>query len=550
MISMARAAARTRVFAGRTFRSFAQVFAIDLRSLAAFRVILGAALLLRVLEILPNAAAFLSDEGVLPRGRFGQFDYADRASLYLLNGTPCFAIALLWLEGAGAICLIAGVRPRISAALCWVLHQSLVLRNPFIGSGGDVLAPLLLFWAMFLPIGARFSTEAVLAEPSAPTRVLNVATAGLLLQASYVYFFGAMMKTSPEWAVDGSAVYLALHNDAIATPLAYVLRGYVSVTQPLSFFVLWLEILTPILLFAPVQTDRLRLMVLPLLIAMHLGFRLFLDIGLFWVVSIASLVVFVPARFWDALHRPGRRATVAIYYEGSCGFYRKVVLLLGNILAGPTVSVLAAHDHGRMGALLTRARSWNRRFFALLTAAWTPARAYRLTPVAQVCLAWVLAFCLIWNFTGLRGVRRPQSLIAVADVAGVFGLTQSWGMFAPRPHVDYVLPVIEGRLADGSVVDVYHHHMAPPSYQWPAYPAGALGSSDWTGYFDALALRLTRNREAALLDYARYACRDWTAQHPNFPLREVRVTFLIGETLSAYASDRNAREAHRFACFV
>jgi hypothetical protein len=136
----------------------------------------------------------------------------------------------------------------------------------------------------------------------------------------------------------------------------------------------------------------------------------------------------------------------------------------------------------------------------------------------------------------------------LGDVARGFGLTQTWGMFAPRPNVNYVLPVIEGRLADGRAVDVYHGRVGRPSYEWPPYPADVLDSSYWTGCFDVVALRLKRTRVLALADYARYACRDWTNRHPDLPLAELRVTFLIGETLSAYRTDRSARETHEFRC--
>lgn len=601
MFSIVGDPARARILLRSVLSASITVFAIDLRSLAAFRVLLAAALLMRVLGTLPEATAFLSDEGVLPRTTVLDLGFTDRTSLYFANGTPYFAIALLYLEALGAICLLIGFRPRVAAALCWVLHFSLAARNPFIGSGGDVLAPLLLFWAMFLPIGARFSLDAILAEPSAPKRILNVASAGLLLQASYVYFFGALLKTAPEWITDGSAVYLAMHNDAIATRFAHIVRPYVFVTQPLTFFVLWIELLTPFLLFTPVFNSRLRTIVLPLLIAMHLGFTFFLDIGNFWLVSIASLVAFIPSNFWEALgrrRRPSPVATDAVYYDRDCAFCRKVALLLRSLFVGRNVPILAAQDHGEIGDLLEREQSWvvtdregnrflkwdalvflasqsriprlatllgwigrqgrgarlydwigrHRREFGVLTSVWSPLRAYRLSPVVQTLLAFVLAFCLLWNLTGLPGVERPRSLTGLGHVARGFGLTQTWGMFAPRPNVNYVLPVIEGRLADGRAVDVYGRRMGAPSYGWPPYPARALNSSYWTGYFDVVALRLKRTRATALADYARYACRDWNEQHPDLPLSQLRVTFLIGRTLSGYETDRSARQTYQFTC--
>ena len=81
-----------------------------------------------------------------------------------------------------------------------------------IHTGGDSLLALLLFWSMFLPMGARFSVDSALnnGPHRESNRYLSTATAAVLLQVGMVYIFTAIMKSDPIWRENFSAVYYAL----------------------------------------------------------------------------------------------------------------------------------------------------------------------------------------------------------------------------------------------------------------------------------------------------------------------------------------------------
>ena len=64
----------------------AELFGIDLRSLALFRVGLASMLIYYVLNRVPDIGAFYTDWGILPRGFLVQFDGWSRLSLYFVNG--------------------------------------------------------------------------------------------------------------------------------------------------------------------------------------------------------------------------------------------------------------------------------------------------------------------------------------------------------------------------------------------------------------------------------------------------------------------------------
>jgi hypothetical protein len=60
---------------------------------------------------------------------------------------------------------------------------------------------------MFLPWGARFSVDKVLhpAWDKLPDRYLSWGTAAYVMQIAFVFWFGALWKSGPEWRVNGTA---------------------------------------------------------------------------------------------------------------------------------------------------------------------------------------------------------------------------------------------------------------------------------------------------------------------------------------------------------
>jgi hypothetical protein len=118
--------------------------------------------------------------------------------------------------------------------------------------GGDMLLYLLLFWGIFLPLDARFSIDAALNEDAqkAPNAFFSMATMALLVQAMCVYTFGALLKTSPVWIPDGTAIYYALHIDYIITPFGRWLGQFGPLLQFLTYYVWSLELVAPLIMFS------------------------------------------------------------------------------------------------------------------------------------------------------------------------------------------------------------------------------------------------------------------------------------------------------------
>ena len=132
-----------------------------------------------------DLTAHYTDSGVLSR-----FDYVNAISnkffisFHLANGTETFQIILFGMHFVLGCVLFLGYRTRIVTILIFAFTVSLHARNPLILNGGDDILRLLLFWSIFLPIGANWSVDSAMNTLKRPTDNyhFSVASVGLILQ--------------------------------------------------------------------------------------------------------------------------------------------------------------------------------------------------------------------------------------------------------------------------------------------------------------------------------------------------------------------------------
>jgi hypothetical protein len=432
---------------------FAEWFGLDLRSLAVYRIGLGLLLLADLIGRAGDLTAHYTDQGVLPRSAITGGHYI---SLHLLDGTADFQGALFVLAGLCALALLVGWWTRLATGASWFLLMSLHARNPVILQGGDALLRLLLFWGLFLPLGARWSLDAWRkgGEP-AGGREVSAGSAALILQICFVYWFSAALKTDPAWRSEGTAVYYALSLDQFATPLGRYLLGFPELLRWLTFATLGLEAVGPALLFVPFYTARFRLAVVGSFLLFHLvGLRLCMELGPFpWVCAVAWLAL-LPGLFWD-----------------------------------------------RVAGLVRRPR-W-------LTAA-APGPAQPASLLLNVLAASMLVYVFLWNLRTTDRERWSWVLPQRANfIASTFGIDQSWDMFAPCPLKDAGWHVVQGTLQDGSDVDLLRDG-APVCWDQPDLVSATYKNERWRKYLMNLWGKDNIPHRAL---YARYLLREWNAEH-------------------------------------
>jgi hypothetical protein len=289
-------------------------FGIDERTLALFRVALALVLLNDIWVRAANISAFYSDAGVLPRAAqielFGEMAWL--VSLHMASGLAAVQWLMFGLALGAAMALLLGYRIGWATFISWALLSSLHNRNPMVLQGGDVLLRMLLFWSLFLPLGARFSLDQSMTRPrkvgdeeTGSSRcvlpVLSMGTVAVLFQVCFVYWFTAALKTDPSWQNEGSALYYALSIDQMVKPLGTALLPHADLLRVLTFLTIYLERWGPLLALLPFW--RLRLFMMTVFIGLHFIMGLCLTLGIFPLVATVAWLLFVPGQAWDSAAR-------------------------------------------------------------------------------------------------------------------------------------------------------------------------------------------------------------------------------------------------------
>ena len=456
-----------------------EVFGADVRSLAAFRVGLALLILVDLAKRFGDLKAHYTDLGLLPRAPFiEQFLNPLLFSIHLMSGLAWVQAVLFLLAAVFAVGLLIGYRTRWCTFFCWFMTCSLQARNPYILEGGDDVLRLLLFWSLFLPLGAWGSMDARGKEESGK-RFVSFGTAGIFIQIALIYFFAGIHKTGAEWR-DGSAVYQALSIDLYAGPLGVWLRDHhYGLTQFLTWSVYLYECFGPFLLFSPWFSGPVRTVAVFLFGMMQLGMGSCLQLEIFPWVNNVALISMLPSWFWDRLWNP---------------------VILRKKPAAETESVPAAGS----------------------------------SPWANLLAAFFLFFIVFWNIGNLQG----STLGVPARLKGMswtLGLYQNWHLFAPYPMKEDGWFVIPGKLRDGTEVDVFRKG-APITWEKPLYVSQTFKTNRWRKWMMTLALQPYAGLR---LYYGRYLCREWNSSHPEpKQLETFEIVYMLERSLPYGQSPR------------
>lgn len=313
----------------------------DPRSLGLFRVALGTLLFVDVALKFPAVEAHLSNAGWLPN-HFALFRPMSPYlfSVYFAFGSPLEVKLLLGLHLLVCLLLLVGYRTKLMQILVLVLTTSLNSRNLAIENGGTVVLNLLVAWSVFLPLGQRFSVDAVrsslaarretsadalndrLDPPRAVRPVVSLAVTALLLQWAVIYLFNTLHKNGAAWR-DGTAVHYFLQQDRLVTWLGAWLRGVLPLgaIKTLSYGTLIIEGLVPLLLLSPIRPHVTRLVAFALVALLHLSIDSVLQLGSFSWAMLAAFVALLPPQAWDAMERyfRARRHASVLHVSTSSG---------------------------------------------------------------------------------------------------------------------------------------------------------------------------------------------------------------------------------------
>ena len=443
------------------------LFAIDPRSLALFRIAMGVILLADLAVRATDLSVMYTDEGMFPRAEIcRRFTTIWNWSFHFGSGAAGYQAMLFSLAAVLALALLAGFETRLAAIGSWLMLISIHHRVPPILSGAEILLRTLLLWAVFLPLERAWSVDGWLdkrrgraAIQRGEVPVLSVASVAILSQMALMYFLSAIYKSNEQW-FHGDVIAGTMAHDFYASPLGASLLRFPRLLTGLTWATLALEWVGPLLLFSP--KCALRLVTIAALAAMHLGIGLCLEVGLFSYVAVAGLALFLPAEFWNS-RLLARFSQLAEPVAG------------GRTFMGKTAQARSFVPQGLCLGLFI--------YVLAVDISYLPGR-----PLAPL---------------------RPEKW---KPIATTLGLGQRWAMFEAVPTKSGWY-VGRAKLQDGSEVDLLRHG-APVDWKKPPFPARLYPNHYWQKLFREMTYFDEHGFQVWRAPVAKYLCRQWNAQHP------------------------------------
>lgn len=329
-------------------------FSIDPRTLGLFRICLGAMLLLDLFFRAQVYEHFYSNDGLLPNHTLLWAPPAPRLfSLFFTLSTPGEAAVAMAVCGLVFTSLLVGYRTKLSQILSFICLVSLNTRVSPLENGGDMVMNILTTFTMFLPLGRRFSVDAVIAsmrrrvehQPSdlddraamvvPAARAWSIVVFALILQLTLIYFFNVVHKTGRTWTEELSAVHLTLHQDRIITTFGVWFREHASVEllKALTVATIVIESVGAFLVFSPFFPAWTRGLAIALMPGLHLGFALCINLGPFSYAMALFFMLLWHEKHWALAYRFLQRHTRkrVVYYDADCGICFWLARLLARL---------------------------------------------------------------------------------------------------------------------------------------------------------------------------------------------------------------------------
>lgn len=487
------------------------MISIDTRTLALFRVLMGLLIIGDLLARGSTFSMFYTEDGLVPQALTQEWTVDYAFSFFHLTTSTAVIAALFLMHGLVAVQLIVGYKTRIATVLSFLFVISLDNHNALITSHADSLFRLLFFWAMFLPLGERWSVDALhRGRPGRPV-IANLASAAILLQMLYMYVVNGSLKTLSDTWTDGSATPMVFGLDDMTYFLAVYLREYPTLLSYGGSLWFGMLLASPFLLVLPGWP---RAIFASMFLIVHTSFGLTVRIGGFAWVAIAGVILFLPGKIWDAL---GKVADKPDRVGKALDWLRSAGHRTGNRLAGilPPVHLPVQ----------------------------VPQRVLSMGGTALVIGA-ILAVYVVSSTVHLHrweAIERAPSTLEKHIYTGtqMFRVNQApWTVFAPNPRSTDRYYVFAARTADGEMLDVFNHR--PLTFDRP-YRELQLQYGNYRERFYMNSSRRAGSRGQVNSILAEYICRTYREEH-GIELTHLAMYEVVEQITLETITDPDARE--------
>lgn len=464
-------------FIPRFYVRLKNLYGLDVRALSLMRIALSLILLADLYIRATSLTAHYTEAGAVP------FNPIERSfwspgyfSLFEFGDTHEFALAMFIITGIVYLFLLAGYKTKLFTILAWFLLTSLQNRNTLILQSGDDLLRLVLFWGIFMSWGNFYSLDArklrLFRDREKKKNVLTVATAGYVILLFSIYFFTGLLKESPEWNSEGSAIYYALSLDQMTWPLGKMLLAHPSFLKYLTVFIRWFEMLVPFLLLVPFKNSRLRLIFILCVAALHLSISLTLFVGLFYLIGLSTLIGLLPSQVMDWFDKKIKRKHISETQIDTSFFHRV-------------------------------------------------ATNYYFNVIKNSFLFFCIALCMLWNISTVNG-----SGLTVANGFFQFGYSlrfnQNWGMFAPTVFKDDGWYIMEGTTKKNVKIDI-NRKGAKVNYTKPTSVLTYIKDDRWRKFYENYAFAANGFIRPHLCTYL---INDWNKNHADTKIDSLKIIYM------------------------
>lgn len=276
-----------------------KVFGLDIRSLGAFRVVIGLVLIYDLLfERLFYFKELYGSNGFMNQNFLNSTIYKDSIFGFIQTSAEMpfvFALALISYS-----CFVLGYLHKVNRILTPLLYVYISHKYFLTLIGADQIITVLLLFSIFLPLDKTFLIKSKNTYKNYEIR--GIPTWAILIQISMIYFFNAINKTGNLW-LSGDAVKVAVSDTILSRPYSYLLANNDLLNHFATYFSYAFEFLFPLLLFFPFKNRKIRLLLSFFVIIFHFSISFFMNVGHFHLAFLSVAILLLPPKFWILLSK-------------------------------------------------------------------------------------------------------------------------------------------------------------------------------------------------------------------------------------------------------
>ena len=416
---------------------------IDTRALAIFRISVALLVIADIFLRARNFSFLYTEDGVVPQELAMRMAADNAFSIYYFTTSTPVIAALFALTVLIALQLLVGYKTRLATIMTFLLVISLDHHNPLVLSYADVLFRFLLFWAIFLPLGERWSIDAVHRNRGPRSAITSLASAAILLQIVYMYFFNGLHKTESALWTGGEATVLIMGLDNTTFLLGEFTRNFPTLLQYGGLAWYYMLLFSPLLL---VLRGWARTAFVAMFMGGHLSFALTVRIGAFPYVALAGLVLFLQTPFWNGVERT----------TGSLLARSRFATARTDSARTATDRSVPARLESRLVHVAARIPSFRPDFRNPRTAEFLSGVRTAVYTVAVIAAVVSILVVPALSHAPIAGTIDEDHEDRIDDAASIVNVDQpDWTVFAPHPRTVDRYYVFPATTENGENLDVY-----------------------------------------------------------------------------------------------